>query len=51
MLEAPVFAGTHFILGIQRHDIKLGHKLMKQDHGTLGPNSSSEQACGLYATL
>lgn len=53
MLEAPVFAGTHFILGTPLPPTTIdSHKTncRQQGHGTPAPNSSNEPACGSSAT-
>lgn len=54
MLEAPVFAGTHFILGTNlplTPQASAQLTVDKQDHGTPAPNSSNAPACGSSATL
>lgn len=51
MLEAPVFAGTHFILGVYLPYNIMCKKINDiQEHGTLARNSTSEPECGLYVT-
>jgi hypothetical protein len=51
--EAPVFAGTHFILGIVSPNYPLCLSIMthSQAHGTKNPSSSSEPELGSSATL
>lgn len=52
MLEAPVFAGTHFILGMLVSVFLLSGLLILidyQDLGILAPNSSNVPVCGSYA--